>query len=111
MAGEQGLLGLAFDPNYANNGFFYVNYIFGGGTGSTRISRFQVSADPNVADTASEQVIWSWPQPNTNHNGGDLDFGPDGLLYIPLGDGGEPGDVMNNARIPAIPWATSYAST
>ena len=101
--GEQGLLGLAFDPNYANNGFFYVNYIFGGGAGSTRISRFQVSADPNVADTASEQVIWSWPQPNTNHNGGDLDFGPDGLLYIPLGDGGEPGDVMNNAQDPSDP--------
>src|SRR5690242_976790 len=61
--GEQGLLGLAFDPNYAENGLFYVNYIFGPNEGNTRISRFHVSEDPNVADPASEQEIWTWPQP------------------------------------------------
>ncbi len=96
--GEQGLLGLAFDPNYAENGFFYVNYIYGANAGNTRISRFQVSSDPNVADSLSDQVIWTWPQPYSNHNGGDLDFGPDGLLYIPLGDGGGGGDGDNNAQ-------------
>ena len=95
---EQGLLGLAFDPNYADNGYFYVNYISGTGPGVTTISRFQVSNDADSADMASEQVIWSYPQPFENHNGGDLAFGPDGYLYIPLGDGGDAGDPQGHAQ-------------
>ena len=96
--GEQGLLGLAFDPNYVQNGFFYVNYIFGSGNGNTRISRFQVSSDPNVALDTTEQVIYTWPQPYSNHNGGDLDFGPDGYLYVGFGDGGSAGDPEGRAQ-------------
>lgn len=97
--GERGLLGLAFDPDYATNGFFYVNYIHGSGNGSTRISRFSVSTeDPNRADPLSEHVIYSWPQPFGNHKGGDLDFGPDGFLYVPLGDGGSAGDPDGHAQ-------------
>lgn len=96
--GEQGLLGLAFDPNYAQNGFFYVNYIFGSGNGNTRISRFQVSSDPNIALDTTEQVIYTWPQPYSNHNGGDLDFGADGYLYVGFGDGGSAGDPEGRAQ-------------
>lgn len=95
---EQGLLGLAFDPEYGTNGHFYVNYTFGSGTGSTRISRFTVSADPNVADPASEEILFTVQQPFTNHNGGDLDFGPDGYLYVGFGDGGSGNDPQNNAQ-------------
>lgn len=95
---EQGLLGLAFDPNYQENGFFYVHYTFGSGNGNTRIERYSVSADPNVADPESDHLVYAWPQPASNHNGGDLDFGPDGYLYIPLGDGGGAGDTQNNAQ-------------
>lgn len=94
--GEQGLLGLAFDPGYAENGFFYVNYIAGEGTGYTVISRFHAAGD--VGDPDSEEILFTWPQPFTNHNGGDLAFGPDGLLYIPLGDGGDAGDPLGNAQ-------------
>lgn len=95
---EQGLLGLAFDPDYATNGRFYVNYTVGASAGSTRISRFTVSADPNVADATSEEVLLTFSQPFTNHNGGDLDFGPDGYLYVPTGDGGSGGDPQNNGQ-------------
>lgn len=95
---EQGLLGLAFDPNYTQNGYFYVYYINGSGSGTSRVSRFSVSADPNVANPASEQILWSTPQPYTNHNGGDIEFGPDGMLYIALGDGGSGGDPQNYAQ-------------
>jgi glucose/arabinose dehydrogenase len=94
-AGEQGLLGLTFHPQYATNGYFYVNYVHGSGSGTTRISRFSVTADPNIADPNSELIIWSTPQPSTNHNGGDLRFGPDGYLYFALGDGGGVGDPNN----------------
>ncbi len=100
---EQGLLGMAFDPDYATNGFFYLNYTRGTGTGISRISRWHVSGDPDVADAASEQVIYEWPQPFTNHNGGDLEFGPDGMLYIGFGDGGDAGDPLNNAQDPTDP--------
>ncbi|MBP8824040.1 MAG: PQQ-dependent sugar dehydrogenase [Flavobacteriales bacterium] len=95
---EQGLLGLAFDPDYAANGFFYVNYIHGNDEGTSRISRFQVSADPNVADTSSEVVLYTVDQPYWNHNGGCLQFGPDGYLYIGFGDGGSGNDPQNNAQ-------------
>lgn len=95
---EQGLLGMTFDPDYAQNGYFYVYYTFGSGNGTSRVSRFSVSADPNVADPASEQVLYTRSQPYSNHNGGDLDFGPDGMLYIGFGDGGSGGDPQNYAQ-------------
>ncbi|MBX2979021.1 MAG: PQQ-dependent sugar dehydrogenase [Flavobacteriales bacterium] len=95
---EQGLLGMAFDPDYANNGFFYVYYTTGSGAGSSRVSRFSVSSDPNVADASSESIIYTLSQPYTNHNGGDLTFGPDGYLYIGFGDGGSAGDPQNYAQ-------------
>ena len=88
---EQGLLGFAFHPDFANNGYFYVNFTHDPGPGQdvTRVSRFQVSVgDPNSADSSSEKVILEFEQPAPNHNGGDLHFGPDGYLYIATGDGG-----------------------
>jgi glucose/arabinose dehydrogenase len=94
---EQGLLGLAFHPDYATNGYFYVNYTIAGQDHS-RISRFTVSADPNIANPASELVLMTVTQPQANHNGGDLAFGPDGYLYIPFGDGGGAGDPSNNSQ-------------
>lgn len=100
---EQGLLGLAFHPQYAKNGWFYVNYTFdppGGGLDRTRISRFRVGADANVADPASELVLLEFEQPYSNHNGGDIQFGPDGYLYIASGDGGSGGDPQNNSQNP-----------
>ncbi|HRP00575.1 MAG TPA: PQQ-dependent sugar dehydrogenase [Flavobacteriales bacterium] len=96
---EQGLLGLAFDPAYAVNGRFYVYYTAGTGNGTSRVSRFTVSSsDPNVADPTSEEILYTYPQPYSNHNGGDLDFGLDGLLYVAFGDGGSGGDPQNNAQ-------------
>lgn len=96
--GEMGLLGLAFHPNYAQNGYFYVNYTHDSGQLVTRISRFQVTADPNVADPNSELILLQFAQPASNHNGGDLNFGPDGYLYIGNGDGGSAGDPWNNGQ-------------
>ncbi len=92
---EQGLLGLAFDPNYATNGYFYVNYTTSGGgaAGHTVIARYTVSGDPNVADAGSAVILKTINQPETNHNGGCLQFGPDGMLYDSQGDGGGAGDV------------------
>lgn len=88
---EQGLLGMAFHPDYANNRAFFVNYTAGG---QTRIARYLVSqANPNVADAASATIILSFAQPESNHNGGWIGFGPDGYLYIASGDGGGAGDV------------------
>jgi len=90
---EQGLLGLAFHPNYASNGFFYVNYT--DGAGDTQVVRYTVSMNPDVADSLSATPVLSQAQPFANHNGGGLIFGPDGFLYISLGDGGsgcDPGD-------------------
>ncbi len=95
---EQGLLGLVFDPGYADNGYFYVYYINGNGTGTSRISRFQVSADPNVADPTSEVILYTVPQPYWNHNGGCLQFGPDGYLYCGFGDGGSGNDPDGNGQ-------------
>jgi glucose/arabinose dehydrogenase len=91
---EQGLLGLAFHPNYAENGYFYVNYIRN--NGNTRIARFKVmDNNPNVADQDSEVPLLNITQPFSNHNGGCLKFGPDGYLYAALGDGGSGGDPQN----------------
>ena len=94
--GEQGLLGLAFDPAYATNGRFVVNYT--NLAGDTRISAFHVSSDPDVADASSETVLLPVAQPFANHNGGDVVFGPDGYLYAGLGDGGGGGDPNGNGQ-------------
>jgi hypothetical protein len=88
--GEQGLLGLAFHPLYATNGRFIVHYT--DLAGDTRVSEFRVSPDPDVADAASEASILAEDQPFANHNGGQVLFGPDGYLYIMLGDGGSADD-------------------
>jgi glucose/arabinose dehydrogenase len=87
---EQGLLGLAFPPDYASTGRFIVHYT--DTSGDTRLSVFQVSANPDIADASSEQVILTADQPFTNHNGGQIAFGPDGFLYLGLGDGGGSND-------------------
>ncbi|MEM6344260.1 MAG: PQQ-dependent sugar dehydrogenase [Bacteroidota bacterium] len=94
---ERGLLGLAFHPAYDQNGLFYVNYTFG--DGRTRVSKFMRSTnDPNKADSTSEEVLLDVPQPFANHNAGDMAFGPDGYLYITMGDGGSGGDPGNRAQ-------------
>jgi hypothetical protein len=86
---SEGLLGMAFHPDYATNGKFYVNYVADGGTaGITTISEFEVSADPDLADESSVKTIIMYDQPQGNHNGGWIGFGPDGYLYIASGDGG-----------------------
>ena len=95
--GERGLLGLAFHPNYANNGYFFVNYTRAG-DGATVIARYEVSANPNVANASSAVIILVVPQPYSNHNGGTIAFGPDGYLYIGMGDGGSGGDPQNFAQ-------------
>jgi glucose/arabinose dehydrogenase len=96
--GERGLLGLAFHPNFKQNGYFYVNYTRGNPL-ETAISRFQVSkSNPNQADPASELVLLTYQQPYNNHNGGKIAFGPDGYLYISAGDGGSGGDPQNNGQ-------------
>ncbi len=99
---EQGLLGLAFHPDYSANGYFFVNYTYdpaGAGPDVTRISRFEVSADnSNRADHGSEVVLLQFDQDFSNHNGGGLNFGPDGYLYISTGDGGSGGDPNNRAQ-------------
>jgi glucose/arabinose dehydrogenase len=95
---EHGLLGLAFHPDYASNGFFYVDYT-SAGDGTTVVARYQVSAaDPNVADPDSGQIVLTQPQPGGDHNGGTLAFGPDGYLYISIGDGGCCGDPFRTAQ-------------
>lgn len=94
---EQGLLGLTFHPDYADNGYFYVNYT--NNSGNTRISRFSVDAvNPDLGNPASELNLKTITQPYSNHNGGDLCFGPDGYLYIGMGDGGSGGDPGNRAQ-------------
>lgn len=98
---EQGLLGLAFDPDYANNGYFYVNYTYDPGPGLdvTRVSRFQVSSNPDVANPSSETILLQFEQPFSNHNGGWIGFSPlDGYLYIATGDGGSGCDPTERAQ-------------
>lgn len=93
---EQGLLGLAFHPEYAENGLFFVDYT--DLDGNTVISRFQVSTDRNIAEAGSETILLQVKQPYQNHNGGHIIFGPDGYLYIGLGDGGSAGDPQGNGQ-------------
>lgn len=93
---EQGLLGLAFHPNYQENGYFFLNYT--NLNGGTNIARYRVSSDPNIADPASEQILLTIPQPYANHNGGMIAFGPDGYLYVGMGDGGSQGDPEGNGQ-------------
>jgi glucose/arabinose dehydrogenase len=96
--GERGLLGLAFHPNYATNGYFYVNYTRIG-DGATVIARYSVSStNPDVADASSALVLLTISQPFSNHNGGSLAFGPDGYLYIGMGDGGSANDPNNSGQ-------------
>ena len=100
LSSEQGLLGLAFPPDYRTSGYFYVNYT-AKPSGETRISRFKVFASsPDSADPSSEEILLRIYQPFTNHNGGHLAFGPDGYLYIGMGDGGSGGDPGNRAQNP-----------
>ena len=93
---EQGLLGLAFHPEYASNGAFYIYYTDTEGT--VTVSRFTVTDDPNVADPASEVVQLTQAEPYPNHNGGAILFGPDGYLYLGVGDGGSAGDPQGNGQ-------------
>ncbi|MBW3629563.1 MAG: PQQ-dependent sugar dehydrogenase [Gemmatimonadetes bacterium] len=93
---EQGLLGLAFHPSYARNGFLFVNYT--DKAGDTQIERYRVTADRNSADAASAKRLLSIDQPFANHNGGMVDFGPDGMLYIGMGDGGSRGDPQGHGQ-------------
>src|SRR5687767_7164302 len=94
--GERGLLSVAFHPQYRTNGFFYV--YFTGSTGEIRVERFTVSGNANVANPASAQVVLIVPHPRSNHNGGLAMFGPDGMLYLGLGDGGGGGDPDRNGQ-------------
>jgi glucose/arabinose dehydrogenase len=95
--GERGLLGLAFHPDYKTNGFFFVNYTNGNPL-KTTIARYKANPATNQADPASETVLFTFNQPYSNHNGGSIQFGKDGLLYIATGDGGSGGDPENNAQ-------------
>ena len=102
-AGEKGLLSMAFHPDYATNGRFFV-YHSGDGPGEDHTSyvvEYRVSGDPDVADPTSRRVVIDIDQPRSNHNGGHVLFGPDGYLYISLGDGGGSGDPFENGQDPS----------
>lgn len=94
--GEQGLLSMTFDPDYANNGLFYVYYT--DNNGDSQIAQYAVSADPNLADANSADILLSVAQPFSNHNGGLVMFGPDNMLYVGLGDGGSGGDPQEHGQ-------------
>lgn len=97
FGGERGLLGLAFHPNYASNGFFFVFY--NNTAGNVTVARYAVSTtDPNVADPASEKILLTLTKPFANHNGGTMHFAPDGMLWISIGDGGGSGDPNANGQ-------------
>lgn len=94
--GEQGLLSVAFHPRYRSNGFLFVNYT--DHRGDTRVVRYQVGQDPDRVDRSSERLILKVRQPYENHNGGLVMFGPDGMLYVGMGDGGGAGDPFGNGQ-------------
>lgn len=107
--GERGLLSVAFHPQYATNGLFYVNYT--DTSGDTVVARYSVSANPDRADAATGVVLLTIPQPYSNHNGGQLQFGPDGYLYIGMGDGGAgPGPPLDEIWALGLrnPWRFSF---
>lgn len=93
---ERGLLGLAFHPQYARNGYFFVHY--SAADGATTVARYHVAEDAQRADADSATLVLSQPQPYPNHNGGQLAFGPDGYLYLGLGDGGAARDPHGNGQ-------------
>ena len=96
---EEGFLGLAFHPNFKDNGYFYTYYTSAKEERVSIVSRFKVSADdPNKADPDSEHIVMKIPQPFSNHNGGSIVFGKDGFLYIALGDGGGRNDPLGNGQ-------------
>ncbi len=95
-ANEQGLLSMAFHPDYADNGLFFLNYT--NKAGHTVIARYQVSDNPDTADPDSSQILLTINQPFANHNGGQIAFGPDGYLYVGMGDGGAANDPKNNGQ-------------
>jgi glucose/arabinose dehydrogenase len=100
--GEQGLLSVAFPPGFDSKRYFYVNYTRAG-DGATVLARYRVSAgSPDTADPASEEILLTVSQPFANHNGGQIAFGPDGYLYIGMGDGGSGGDPQNNGQNPDV---------
>ena len=96
--GERGLLSVAFHPDYARNGTFFVDYT--DRAGDTRVERYRVSADPARADPASASLVLAVAQPYANHNGGLVAFGPDGMLYVGMGDGGAGGDPLEAGQDP-----------
>lgn len=98
-SGERGLFSIAFSPDYSDTGEFYVSYVTTGGNGISRISRF-VNSDPatNTVDASTEEIILTQVQDFSNHNGGMIEFGPDGMLYIGFGDGGSGDDPLNRAQ-------------
>lgn len=96
--GERGLLSVAFHPLYSSNGFLFVNYT--DRNGDTRVERYTVSADRSAADPRSAKLILTIDQPYSNHNGGHNLFGPDGMLYVGMGDGGSQGDPHGNGQNP-----------
>ncbi len=100
-SGECGLLGIAFHPDFAKNGYFYVNYTTRKPRLRTIIAEFHADPGAVKVDRATERVILSIDQPYGNHNGGQIRFGPDGYLYIGMGDGGSGGDPQNHAQNPA----------
>jgi glucose/arabinose dehydrogenase len=94
--GERGLLSMAFHPEYRSNGYFYVNYT--DRNGDTNVERYSVGSDSNRAEPASARRVLLVTQPYSNHNGGHILFGPDGMLYVAMGDGGSGGDPQNHAQ-------------
>src|SRR5262245_54080953 len=107
--GERGLLSMAFHPRYRENGLFFAN--FTDRQGNTRVVRFRVSSDPNLADPASRRDWLEVDQPYANHNGGDIRFGLDGMLYVGMGDGGARAIPRVTGRIEPLCSVTCCGST
>ena len=103
-SGERGLLGIAFDPGFAANGFVYLNFTRSSPTFTSYVSRFTSTDCGQTLDPASELVLLTLPQPYPNHNGGQLAFGPDGYLYVAFGDGGAANDPQNRAQDTSNLW-------